>query len=202
MSQRNITSIIQAHCSRCLQFTAPIEVSIKMVSIVKSDDYLLLSAQRSIFVYNTTDQTHSVTQVPIIPRKKHANDDEMNEKQADNDDEPNDDDKGSGECGEINRLAVSPCNRLVAATTTGDKFLFVYQFDNGTLTLLQHLPISRMSSAIRFTPDSKRLLVADKTGDCYILACEALTNQSNFEAKWILGHLSIVLDVLMTSDSK
>lgn len=88
----------------------------------------------------------------------------------------------------------------MAITTTSDKFLFVYRFDNGILNLLRHQQLTRGTSTIRFTPDSKSLLVADKTGDCYIYTCEV--NEENHSGKWILGHCSIVLDILMTNDSR
>lgn len=180
-----------------------------MALIAKSEAFIILCAQRNIFVFNTKDQTHSIVQVPQIPRKKTESNvgvDEKSESQDKNenndgnaDEEPTNE-HGKVEFGDINRLAVSPCNRLVAVTTVGDKFLFLYQFDSGTLNLLHSYQLARATSAIRFTPDSKHLLVADKTGDCYIHNCQP--NQLNNEAKWILGHFSIVLDVLMTNNSK
>lgn len=180
-----------------------------MALIVKSEEFVVLSAQRSIFVFNSKDQSHSVVQVPQILRKKHDNNgnaDDKNGNEANDenaDDETNTDkDKDYLEFGDINRLAISPDNRLLAATTTGDKFLFLYQLDNGTLSLLQSHQLGRATSVLRFTPDSKHLLVADKTGDCYIHDCQSTSDQENNQSKWILGHLSIVLDVLMTSNMK
>lgn len=176
-----------------------------MALIAKSEEYVILCAKRQIFVFNTNNRTHSSVQLPQIPRKrierngnvdeKDDGDQEKNEKEN-NDAEP----AGNEEFGDINRLAISPCNSLVAVTTINDKFLFLYRRDGGTLKLLHSYQLARAISAIRFTPDSKNLLIADKTGDCYSYDCEK--DPSNNEAKWILGHLSIVLDILMSGNSK
>lgn len=176
-----------------------------MALIAKNGGFLIITAQRSIFVWNTTDQTHSVTQVPKIPRKNIDNGGCANLKNGkqgknDNNDEDNaDEDQNNVEFGNINRLAISPSNQLVAVTTLGDKFLFLYQFADGKLNLQRNLQLTRATGTVRFTPDSKHLLIADKTGDCLILDCQT---QSDDGAKWILGHLSIVLDLLMTRDLK
>lgn len=176
-----------------------------MALIVKSEEFVILSAQRSIFVFNSKDQSHSVLQVPQILRKKHPNNvDNKNENDAneENEDDESNVDKDCLEFGDINRLAISSNNQLVAVTTIGDKYLFLYQFDNGALTLLHSHELARATSALRFTPDSKQLLVADKTGDCLIYDCQALSEGTSQASKWILGHLSIVLDILMTQNMK
>lgn len=176
-----------------------------MALIAKIEEFIIITVQRSIFVWNIKDQTHSLTHVPKLPRKNVDNSGFANvkngkqEKNDNNDEENADDDQGNVEFGNINHLAISPSNQLMAVTTVGDKFLFLYQLIDGTLSLRQNLQLSRATGIVRFTPDSKHVLIADKTGDCAIFNCE---NQSNNEAKWILGHLSIVLDLLMTRDLK
>lgn len=173
-----------------------------MALLAKSEEFIILTAQRTIFVWNTKDSTHTLTQVPQIPRKKVENNGNVADNNGDKpeNDENEDETKQSNvEFGDINRLAVSPCNRLISVTTTGDKFVFIYRFNSGILSLLQSKQLGRATSVIKFTPDSKQLLIADKTGDCSILDCQ--TEQQN-EAKWILGHLSMVLDVLMSNDLK
>lgn len=180
-----------------------------MALIAKSDEFIILTAQRSIFVWNTENKTHSLTEVPKVPRKNvdtsgFANakngKQEKNENKDENKDEENaEEDQSNVEFGNINRLNVSPSNQLVAVTTVGDKFLFLYQLTDGALNLLQSIQLARATSILRFTPNSKHLLIADKTGDCSILDCQ---HQVGNESKWILGHLSIVLDALMTNDLK
>lgn len=179
-----------------------------MALIAKSQEYVILCAKRQIFVFNTSDRTHSSVQLPQIPRKrterngsvdeKGAADQEKNEKET-NEAEP-EHGGGTEEFGDINRMTISPCHKLIAVTTINDKFLFIYQRDGGALNLLHRYQLGRATSAVRFTPDSKHLLIADKTGDCYSYDCQN-SSPSN-EAKWILGHLSIVLDILMSSNSK
>lgn len=178
-----------------------------MALVAKSQEFVVICGKRQIFIFNRNDQTHSTVQLPQIPRKKsehngsidvNSADQEKNENEQENNDaEPIEND--SEEFGDINRMTVSPCNRLLAVTTNNDKFLFLYQLNGGTLDLLHSYQLARATSAIRFSPDSKQLLIADKTGDCYSYDCQ---NAENGEAKWILGHLSIVLDILMSNDSK
>lgn len=178
-----------------------------MALIAKSQEYVIVCAKRQIFVFNTIDQTHSSVQLPQIPRKRIERNGSVDEKNVDqekneNNQENNDaemTEHGNEEFGDINRLTISPCNRLIAVTTISDKFLFLYQRDDG-LNLLQSHQLSRATSALRFTPDSKHLLIADKTGDCYSYDCQK--DPPSDETKWILGHLSIVLDILMSNNSK
>lgn len=178
-----------------------------MALVVKSGELVILCGKRQIFVFSTKDQTHSTVQLPQIPRKKSEHNGNSNVKSADhekneNDPENNDaepSEHSNEEFGDINRMTVSLCNRLVAVTTNNDKFLFLYRLNGGALDLLHSYQLARATSAIRFSPDSKQLLIADKTGDCYSYDCQ---NAANGEAKWILGHLSIVLDILMSNDAK
>lgn len=180
-----------------------------MALLAKNQEYVIVCAQRQIFVFNTNDKTHSTVQVPKIPRNKAERNGSVDEKRADQEKNENNDENidaesneqgNAAEFGDINRLAISPCNKLIAVTTIDDKFLFLYQFHGGVLSLLQSYQLVRATSALRFTPDSKHLLIADKTGDCYSYDCQK--DLPNGEAKWILGHLSIVLDILLSKDSR
>lgn len=177
--------------------------------IAKSDEYVILAAQRNIIAFDTKDQTHTLTQAPQIPRKKDESNDDVDEKNVENENIKSKDDNidvktsnghGNIEFGDINRLAISPCNRFVAVTTIGDKFLFLFEFNDGAMKLRKSCQLARAVSAIRFTPNSTHLLIADKTGDCYIQCIEP--NHPTNEPKWILGHLSIVLDILTDSHFK
>lgn len=170
---------------------------------------MILAAQRNIIAFNTKDETHTLTQVPRIPRKKDESNDDVDEKNNENDknkskgdniDEKTSNGHGNVEFGDINRLAISPCNRFVAVTTIGDKFLFLFEFNDGAMKLRRSSQLARAISTIRFTPNSTHLLIADKTGDCYLQCIES--DHPTNEPKWILGHLSIVLDILTDSDFK
>lgn len=96
----------------------------------------------------------------------------------------------------IQHIKVSPNGKLLAVTTAVQKLLLLYHITGEELVLLSARRISRASSAITFSSDSSKLLVCDKTGDCYLFSCV----EYNKPGKWILGHLSMVLDVLFTRD--
>lgn len=89
-------------------------------------------------------------------------------------------------------------NGEIGALTTKDKSLYVLNGLISNIQVASERKISRVSSAMKFLPDNKSLLLTDKSGDCYIYE---LTS-SDTSGKWILGHLSIVLDVLITPDVK
>lgn len=153
--------------------------------LARSDKYIILCVQRNIYVFDTENKTHSITNVPQKIRKQ---------KHGEENDEIKDHDIGC-----IVTSSVSKCNKLFAITTSGDKFAFIYKIQNGSLEILSTHQLARASSAINFTPDSKYLLVADKSGDCYMYDCALAPSKcETSEGKWILGHCSMVLDILMT----
>uniref|UniRef100_A0A1I8M677 Uncharacterized protein n=1 Tax=Musca domestica TaxID=7370 RepID=A0A1I8M677_MUSDO len=98
----------------------------------------------------------------------------------------------------IQHVKMSPNRQMVAITTSGQKAVLLYTLRPEHAKLVSVRNLARASSAVTFSPDSKRLLVCDKTGDCYEYSCE------DFEAapKILLGHLSIVYDVLWSRDEK
>lgn len=159
------------------------------MALVKCNKYIALCIGRNICVFDTENETHTLTTIPQIARKKQNN-------LEDNDETKNDD------IGVIVLSATSKCNQLLAVATSGDKFLFIYEFKYASLELLSTYQLARAPSAINFTSDSEHLLVADKTGDCYIYECKPNVNDFDDDGKWILGHCSMVLDILMTDCSK
>lgn len=64
-------------------------------------------------------------------------------------------------------------------------------------SILSSRDLVRISSNIAFTPKEKCIVVADKSGDVYTFS---LLNQD--PGQLILGHLSVILDVLVTNDEK
>lgn len=163
------------------------------MALTRVDKHILLAVQRNIFVFDIENETNTLTVVPTLIRKvKQIN---GNEEKG----EENDESKNEG-TGTIVLLTASSCGNLVAVTTSGDKFLFIYEFEQGALKLLSTYQLARASSAIRFSADSKQVLVADKSGDCYIYECKS--NEIESDGKWILGHCSMVLDILMSKCSR
>lgn len=100
---------------------------------------------------------------------------------------------------QVQDMCISPNGKLLAVTTTGDKLLYLYELlANNNVQLLSKRDLSRTSSTVKFSPDSSALLVGDKTGDCFLFDCAEPCKP----AKWLLGHLSMILDVLFTNDKK
>lgn len=94
----------------------------------------------------------------------------------------------------ISPIACSSNGKLVAVLD--QKSLWICDFDSPDTPTRLDLP--RATSAIRFSPDSKTLLVADKTGDAYAVDVDS-TNRVPVK---IVGHLSMLLDILMSENGK
>lgn len=77
----------------------------------------------------------------------------------------------------------------------------------------------RRANKITFSPDSKKMFVADKTGDAYVLSVDSNLDDkvekkngdnndvkeddsNNFRGELLLGHLSMLLDILVSPDGK
>lgn len=78
---------------------------------------------------------------------------------------------------------------------TAGKQVIVYKKD---LSVLKVFTLQRSASKIRFTQEDN-ILVADKTGDAYI--CKTYDNSKD-NVCLLLGHLSMLLDILLTDDNK
>lgn len=89
---------------------------------------------------------------------------------------------------------MSSTNSLLAIQSP-KKMLLVYKIQNWELIFQRQL--ARGASKIIFTPDDKNLIVGDKTGDVFLYDI-----YSDKKETLLLGHLSIVLDIIMTNDSK
>ncbi|XP_077288069.1 tRNA (guanine-N(7)-)-methyltransferase non-catalytic subunit wuho [Arctopsyche grandis] len=86
-------------------------------------------------------------------------------------------------------ISVSPDGNTLAVLN--HKVLWLYETD--TLNRRLSIDLPRAASEIRFTFDSQHLLVADKTGDGYIVN----TNSDGDSIVKIVGNLSMLLDILM-----
>lgn len=99
----------------------------------------------------------------------------------------------------IQHIKISPNGKLLAVTTAGLKSLVVYQINEKNAEILSVRSISRVSSSITISPNSTKILICDKSGDCWLFDCS--TNMS-LPCKWLLGHLSIVYDIQFSPDEK
>uniref|UniRef100_A0A1A9X5B0 tRNA (guanine-N(7)-)-methyltransferase non-catalytic subunit wuho n=1 Tax=Glossina brevipalpis TaxID=37001 RepID=A0A1A9X5B0_9MUSC len=98
----------------------------------------------------------------------------------------------------IQHVKLSSNSQVLAVTTSGQKALLLYKLrpEHGKLISIRSL--IRASSALVFSKNGKRLLVTDKTGDCYEYDCDNILAKP----KLLFGHLSIVYDVLWSFDEK
>lgn len=93
---------------------------------------------------------------------------------------------------------VAATERFLAVSAT-DKTLFLFSFNVGLrgrqLSLKSRRKLARNTSALKFFPNEEQLLVSDKTGDVFLYNCKLAEEPG----KWILGHISQVLDILVDS---
>lgn len=95
----------------------------------------------------------------------------------------------------ISDIAVSNDAKRLALVTAFSKQLMVYD-----LCKMEHQTTStipRTASRIKFTEDNTKVLVADKSGDVLIYDLKIEGSGTK-----LLGHLSVLLDVLLSNDSK
>lgn len=104
--------------------------------------------------------------------------------------------------GKIQHIAASGNGNLLAITTADDKAVYLYKVSASSAELLSKRESSRTSNSLCFSPDSQHLLLADKTGDCFIFDCASTSEAESSPGKWILGHFSMVLDTLFTKDGR
>ncbi|XP_063377409.1 tRNA (guanine-N(7)-)-methyltransferase non-catalytic subunit wuho [Cydia fagiglandana] len=96
----------------------------------------------------------------------------------------------------ISDIVISSDCKYLAVVSTVTKQLTVFELPQWNNYKSFTLP--RSASKIRFTSNNEHLLVADKTGDVLIYDI----NNPNDSGTKLLGHLSLLLDVLQTNDGK
>lgn len=157
------------------------------------NNYLLISENRNIIVCNLSDYSHEKNTLPdLVVEKK----DQSSEPQIS--DEVNAEEPAVVESSEILDIVKSQ-NENVIAISTKMKEVVLYEFQTNKLELIAVKRVPRIPSAMQFSPDASVLLISDKTGDCYSFDC---VNIATSEPKWILGHLSMLLDVIFTPDGR
>lgn len=148
-----------------------------------SQDELLVAIRNTILVYRLKDATWETFELPL-----ESSDNEKEQKKqklpADNDIEPSSDHG-------IQNTALSR-DRLYLAVSTRQKHLYMFKIESTFPLVLQlqaKTVLSRVSSRLRFSSNAPHsLLVADKTGDCYLW--------DTVELKLVCGHLSMVTDIV------
>lgn len=97
----------------------------------------------------------------------------------------------------LQEIAVSEAHNLMAFTCS-DKSIFLCKITGSSAVVLSRRVFLRTASVIRFSSCGKLLFLADKTGDTFEYSCEDVDKP----AKWIFGHISQILDLQLSSDSR
>lgn len=185
---RVFTKFVFVFCFWCIHYLKNFLLN-KMSLICLNKCLTLVSANREIVFFDSSNNFLSKLTLEPIAKKQPASLEEPDD--VDVSDEPM--------SSQVQDMCLSPNGKLLAITTTGDKLLYLYELlANNNVQLLSKRDLSRTSSTVKFSPDSLSLLIGDKTGDCFLFDCAEPCKP----AKWLLGHLSMILDVLFTNDKK
>ncbi|XP_076245267.1 tRNA (guanine-N(7)-)-methyltransferase non-catalytic subunit wuho [Calliopsis andreniformis] len=103
-----------------------------------------------------------------------------------------------------NNVNIDAFHTLTNVTFSNDgKYFFVCTnrkqlclYERKSHSLLSNRTLARAASKVRFTPNND-IIVADKAGDAYLFSSNNSENGT-----MLLGHLSMLLDVLVTEDGK
>ncbi|XP_041970933.1 tRNA (guanine-N(7)-)-methyltransferase non-catalytic subunit wuho [Aricia agestis] len=95
----------------------------------------------------------------------------------------------------ITDIVISSDNKHIAVITSTSKKLLIY--DSTEFKSLKTFTLPRSASKIRFGANNTHIFVADKTGD--VLLYDIMSEDNGTK---ILGHLSLLLNVLQTNDGK
>ncbi|CCH58211.1 hypothetical protein TBLA_0A04150 [Henningerozyma blattae CBS 6284] len=106
---------------------------------------------------------------------------------------------------QIRNLALSRDETKLYACTDSDKAIVVFKIDLTTnencLELVKRQPYPKRPNAITSTLDSKSIVMADKFGDVYDMPLEGDVVDNVEELNPILGHVSMLTNVLASQDS-
>lgn len=97
----------------------------------------------------------------------------------------------------LHLLAVSEAHNLLAFVTN-EKSLFLCKIEGKSVVTLSRRVFLRTSSNLKFSNCGKFLILADKTGDIFEYSCVEVDKP----ARWIFGHISQILDLKISSDSR
>lgn len=90
---------------------------------------------------------------------------------------------------------ISSCEKYIVLCTS-DKHMSLWNADN--LSLISNRTSARVASKVRFVPSGRAIVLADKSGDAYSFSAE----KPYEDGKLLLGHLSMLLDILVSPDEK
>ncbi|XP_067007038.2 tRNA (guanine-N(7)-)-methyltransferase non-catalytic subunit wdr4 [Anabrus simplex] len=154
-----------------------------MASLSINNNILVVSCGTKVLVSNRNEDTFNILEPPGLVGKiadKMDSDEEVKSEQKDT--------PASVVCVDLSR-----CNKWLAVCSS-NKQLSLWSADNRSL--LSNRVLTRTASKVKFTPSGRGVVVADKSGDAYLYSVQNPESEGDF----LLGHLSMLLDVLITSE--
>nr|CAH0104345.1 unnamed protein product [Daphnia galeata] len=169
----------------------------EMAPFVARGNLIVIGSEVSVLIIDTTTGTLKHASIPPLS-ESHAEKNKQ-EPQTDNT-QPSTipQNTNSEDYSHLNMgtcIALSSCGSFLAVCTS-DKNLTVWKLSS--MDVLKQWKAARKVSSLTFNSDSSQLLVADKAGDCFSYSLDVPNNTG----KLILGHLSMLLDVVVSSDNK
>lgn len=153
------------------------------------NNLMFLTESRNIIIVNLLDFSHKSISLPDVVL--------VNEKKEEIQQPEDIECEELLESYEILDIIKSPNEQLIAISTKY-KEIFLYTLNGNDLQMKTMKRVPRIANGFTFSPDSGILLVCDKSGDCYSIDMYDLESKP----KWILGHLSMLLDIIFTPDGK
>lgn len=90
---------------------------------------------------------------------------------------------------------ISSCEKYICLCTS-DKLLSLWETNN--LSVISNRTSVRVASRVRFIPSVQAIILADKSGLVYSFSVE----KPHEDGKFLLGHQSLLLDILVSPDEK
>ncbi|KAG7663382.1 TRM82 [[Candida] subhashii] len=102
----------------------------------------------------------------------------------------------------IRALRLSYDEKYIIGTTDSDKSVFIISIDftneTNCLTLMKRQPFPKRPCSISIDDKNANVVVADKFGDVYVIPIDNNEPIAQKELEPVLGHVSMLSDVLMT----
>jgi len=155
-----------------------------MASLVTSGDFTVITCGHKFVIKSSGRNSIHEVPKPVINLQEAQDDNATENKKS----------STSQDLPKINCCALSPCLKYLALCDEL-KQLTVWTISSMSLKVQQNLV--RKASKVIFTSDSKSILIADKNGDVYQIETESAS-----EPRLLLGHLSMLLDVLVDRSGK
>jgi len=168
--------------------------NLTMAYALYSDSFQILCCGLKLSV-RLRDKSKNV--VKDIPAPVNKSEEGSQKTEVDNKTPQTEEEKGTSCC------AISDCGSYLAVCDDRKQLtIWTLTKNEELVTLKNQYNLVRKASRVIFTPNSGYVLVADKNGDVYIFKIDSQESAENKSGKLLLGHLSMLLDILVSKDGK